>query len=188
MLHSPSTLVGGSIIGQLANGAMMRSMALHLYHSAPQSKPDKAAKTFGVLDGRALCSPNNEAMRVGYTRACGYPSVALFKPLALSNSNKRVGGRTVGGTDRGRTVGRTVGGTDRGRTVGGTDSGTDSGGTDRTSGFLVKRLKGGSLPALVAGFDNAVDSLAFGMNEVATEHFRLFTGSGYKLKCYPRTA
>ena len=175
MLHSPSTLVGGSIIGQLANGAMMRSMALHFYHSAPQSKPDKAAKTFGVLDGRALCSPNNEAMRVGYTRACGYPSVALFKPLALSNSNKRVGGRTVGGTDRGRTVG-------------GTDSGTDSGGTDRTSGFLVKRLKGGSLPALVAGFDNAVDSLAFGMNEVATEHFRLFTGSGYKLKCYPRTA
>lgn len=101
--------------------------------------------------------------------------LALLKPLALSNSNKRVGGRTVGGTDRGRTVG-------------GTDSGTDSGGTDRTSGFLVKRLKGGSLPALVAGFDNAVDSLAFGMNEVATEHFRLFTGSGYKLKCYPRTA
>jgi len=91
MLHSPSTLVGGSIIGQLANGAMMRSMALHLYHSAPQSKPDKAAKTFGVLDGRALCSPNNEAMRVGYTRACGYPSVALFKPVQTVGTSQTVG-------------------------------------------------------------------------------------------------
>ena len=96
----------------------------------------------------------------------GYPSVALLKPLELSNSNK-----PVGGTVR----------------------------TARNFPWVAplepwvaplepKRLKGGSSLALVAGFDNAVDPLAFGMNEVATEHSRLFAGSGYELECYPRTA